>query len=142
MLTFCFAITNAQKKINFDEGWKFHFGNSVNPEKDFNYGSTLLFHKSNVFETTIISPKFVDTTWTKINVPHDWVVELPFVKSATHEMDSHGYKPVGGLYPETSIGWYRKHFSIDKKDEGKRFEIQFDGVYRNAALWKIGRAHV
>ena len=138
LLTFCFAITNAQKKINFDEGWKFHFGNSVNPEKDFNYGSTLLFHKSNVFETTIISPKFVDTTWTKINVPHDWVVELPFVKSATHEMDSHGYKPVGGLYPETSIGWYRKHFSIDKKDEGKRFEIQFDGVYRNAAIWLNG----
>ncbi|MDN3678310.1 beta-galactosidase GalA [Flavobacterium paronense] len=138
LLFLCFAFADAQKKINFDEGWKFHFGNSANPEKDFDYGNKLLFHKSNVFETTIVSPKFVDSTWTKVDVPHDWVVALPFIKSATHEMDSHGYKPVGGLYPETSIGWYRKHFSIDKKDEGKRFEIQFDGVYRNAAVWVNG----
>lgn len=137
-LLFCFALAKAQKKINFDEGWKFHFGNSANPEKDFDYGSKLLFHKSNVFEKTIVNPKFVDTTWTKVDIPHDWVVALPFVKSSTHEMDSHGYKPVGGLYPETSIGWYRKHFSADKKDEGKRFEIQFDGVYRNAAIWVNG----
>lgn len=137
-LLFCLAIANAQKKINFDEGWKFHFGNSATPDKDFDYGNKLLFHKSNVFDTTIISPKFVDSTWAKVDVPHDWVVALPFVKSSTHEMDSHGYKPVGALYPETSIGWYRKHFSIDKKDEEKRFEIQFDGVYRNAAIWVNG----
>lgn len=137
-LLFCCLLANAQKKINFDEGWKFHFGNSANPDKDFDYGNKLLFHKSNVFDTTIINPKFVDTAWAKVDVPHDWVVALPFVKSATHEMDSHGYKPVGALYPETSIGWYRKHFSIDKKDEGKHFEIQFDGVYRNAAIWVNG----
>lgn len=129
---------NAQQKINLDEGWKFHFGHAANPDKDFNYGNKLLFHKSNVFETTIVSPKFVDTTWTNINVPHDWVVALPFVKSTTHEMDTHGYKPVGSAYPETSIGWYRKHFSVDKKDEDKRFELQFDGIYRNAAIWING----
>jgi beta-galactosidase len=138
VLLLCFSLANAQKKINFDEDWKFHFGNSANPDKDFDYGNTLLFHKSNVFDTTIINPRFVDTAWTKVSVPHDWVVELPFVKSATHAMDSHGYKPVGGLYPETSIGWYRKHFSVDKKDEGKRFEIQFDGIYRNAIIWLNG----
>lgn len=138
LLLLCFAFANAQKKFNFDEGWKFHFGNSANPDKDFDYGNKLLFHKSNVFETTVVSPKFVDTTWTKINIPHDWVVELPFVKSTTHEMDTHGYKPVGSAYPETSIGWYRKHFTINKKDQGKRFEIQFDGIYRNAAIWVNG----
>ena len=128
----------AQEKINLDEDWKFHFGNSSNPEKDFDYGNTLLFHKSNVYETTIVSPKFVDTAWSKINVPHDWVAELPFVKSTTHEMDSHGYKPVGAAYPETSIGWYRKHFNVDKSKSNKRFEIQFDGIYRNASIWVNG----
>ena len=130
--------TNAQEKISLDENWKFHFGNSANPDKDFDYGNVLLFHKSNVFETTVINPKYVDTSWSKINVPHDWVVELPFVQSTTHEMDSHGYKPVGGNYPETSIGWYRKHFNVDKSKINKRFEIQFDGIYRNAEIWMNG----
>lgn len=129
---------NSQKKINLDEDWKFHFGNAADVTKDFDYGKTALLHKSNVFATTIVHPKFVDTTWTKIAVPHDWVVGLPFVKSDQVEMDSHGYKPVGGMYPETSIGWYRKHFAVDKNDEGKRFEIQFDGIYRNAEIWVNG----
>ncbi len=138
-LLFCsINLAKAQEKISLDEDWKFHFGNASNPDKDFDYGSKLMLHKSNVFETTIVSPKFIDTTWTKINVPHDWLVELPFVKSATHEMDSHGYKPLGRAYPETSIGWYRKHFNVDKLKRDKRFEIQFDGIYRNAEIWLNG----
>ena len=51
---------------------------------------------------------------------------------------SHGYKPVGGLFPETSIGWYRKHFYVDKKDSGQRFQIQFDGIFRDANIWING----
>lgn len=129
---------NAQEKISLDEDWRFHFGHASNPEKDFDYSNKLLHHKSNVYETTIVNPKYIDTTWRKINVPHDWVVELPFVKSSTHEMDSHGYKPIGGPYPETSIGWYRKHFTVEKLKNNKRFELQFDGIYRNAAIWLNG----
>jgi beta-galactosidase len=137
---FLFTITNvmAQEKISLDEDWKFHFGHAANVEKDFDYSKTALLHKSNVFATTIVHPKFVDSTWQKINVPHDWAVELTFVKSEQVEMDSHGYKPVGGAYPETSIGWYRKHFSVDKSKSNKRFELQFDGIYRNAEIWLNG----
>ena len=140
IILFLFAITNimAQEKISLDEDWKFHFGHAANAEKDFDYSKTALLHKSNVYATTIVHPKFVDSTWQKINVPHDWLVELPFVKSEQVEMDSHGYKPVGGAYPETSIGWYRKHFSVDKSKSNKRFEIQFDGIYRNAEIWLNG----
>lgn len=133
-----FTFVTAQEKTSLDEDWRFHFGNSSNPDKDFDYGNTLLFHKSNVYETTIVSPKFIDTAWSKVNVPHDWLVQLPFVQSTTHAMDSHGYKPVGATYPETSIGWYRKHFSVDKKNSAKRFELQFDGIYRNAEIWLNG----
>lgn len=131
-------LASAQQKISLDADWRFHFGHAANPDKDFDYGNQLLFHKSNVYETTVVSPKFIDTTWRKISVPHDWVVELPFVKSDAHAMDSHGYKPVGSAYPETSIGWYRKHFTVDKKQADKRFELQFDGIYRNATIWING----
>jgi beta-galactosidase len=140
IIFFLFAITNvmAQEKISLDEDWKFHFGHAANVEKDFDYSKTALLHKSNVYATTIVHTKFIDSTWQKINVPHDWLVELPFVKSEQVEMDSHGYKPVGGAYPETSIGWYRKHFSVDKSKSNKRFELQFDGIYRNAEIWLNG----
>jgi len=127
-----------QQKISLDADWKFHFGNASQPAQDFDYGNTLLLHKSNVYEPTIVSPKYVDSTWRSLNVPHDWVVGLPFVSSTTPEMDSHGYKPVGGPYPETSIGWYRKHFTVDKTQEDQRYELQFDGIYRNAAIWING----
>ncbi len=128
----------AQEKISLDEGWKFHFGNAAHPEKDFDYSTISLFHKSNVFTTTVINPKFVDTSWTTVNVPHDWAVALSFQNTTSFDIESHGYKTIGGLYPETSIGWYRKHFSVSKSKSDKRFEIQFDGIYRNATVWING----
>jgi len=131
-------MATAQNRVNLDEGWKFHFGNAADPEKDFDYSKVALFLKSNVFATTVVNPKFIDTAWTSINLPHDWVVALPFQNSPLAEMEAHGYKPVGGLYPENSIGWYRKHFSVDKAAKDKRFEIQFDGIYRNATIWVNG----
>lgn len=138
VFVFCSIMSFSQQKLSLDENWKFHFGHAADASKDFEYANKLLFHKSNVYETTVVSPKFIDTTWTTVTLPHDWLTTLPFVKSDTHEMDSHGYKPVGGPYPETSIGWYRKHFNVQNSDRDKRFEIQFDGIYRNASIWLNG----
>jgi beta-galactosidase len=138
LLLLCFVFANAQKKINFDEGWKFHFGHAANPDKDFNYSTTTIYSKSGGAAKTAIDPKFADSTWTNINLPHDWAVALPFENSPSFDVESHGYKPVGGFYPETSIGWYRKHFSVDKANANKRFEIQFDGIFRNATIWVNG----
>src|SRR6476620_10341507 len=135
LLLLCFVFVNAQKKINFDEGWKFHFGHAADPDKDFNYSTATIYSKSGGAAKTAIDAKFADTTWTNVTLPHDWAVELPFEYSPSFDVESHGYKPVGGLYPETSIGWYRKHFGIEKADSDKRFEIQFDGIFRNATIW-------
>ncbi|WP_395064195.1 beta-galactosidase GalA [Flavobacterium sp.] len=129
---------NAQKKINLNEDWKFHFGHAANPDKDFNYSTATIFSKSGAAVNTAIDSKFIDTTWTSVNLPHDWAVDLPFQNSDNFDVQSHGYKPVGGFYPETSIGWYRKHFLVTKDASNSRFEIQFDGIYRNASIWING----
>jgi beta-galactosidase len=126
-------ITN--RHINFDEDWKFHFGNAGDPSKDFNYSVANIFSKTGKAEGSAIDNKFNDTSWRSLNLPHDWVVELPFVNSPNFDVMAHGYKPVGGLFPETSVGWYRKHFVIDKRDSGQRFQIQFDGIFRDANVW-------
>src|SRR5258706_3725658 len=136
---FCSAQNVLQNRhINFDEDWRFHFGNASDPLKDFNYSIVNIFSKTGKAEGTAIDIKFIDTAWRTLDLPHDWAVELPFANSQNFDVMAHGYKPVGGLFPETSIGWYRKHFLVDKKDSGQRFQIQFDGIFRNANIWLNG----
>jgi beta-galactosidase len=137
ILAFVFNA-HAQQKINFDNDWRFHFGHANDPEKDFNYSLSTIFSKSGSAVGTAIDPKYNDSLWRKLNVPHDWAVELPFVNKDNFDVQSHGYKPVGGFFPETSIGWYRKHFNINKSDSGSRFQLQFDGIFRNASVWVNG----
>jgi beta-galactosidase len=134
----CCTPTNAQKKINLDEGWKFSFGHAANPEKDFNYSLATIFSKSGGAAKTAIEPRFNDSSWRSLDLPHDWAVELPFVNHPSFDVESHGYKPVGGYFPETSIGWYRKKFRVAVADSGNRFQIQFDGIFRNANIWVNG----
>ncbi|MBL7743236.1 MAG: glycosyl hydrolase 53 family protein [Chitinophagaceae bacterium] len=132
-------ISSAQRqKINFDNDWRFHFGHAADPEKDFNYSIATIFSKSGGAANTAIDLRFKDSAWKRLNLPHDWAVELPFVNVNNRDVESHGYKPVGGLFPETSIGWYRKHFTIARADSGQRFQIQFDGIFRDANIWVNG----
>ncbi|MBD3750748.1 MAG: glycosyl hydrolase 53 family protein [Sphingobacteriales bacterium] len=132
------TFAQSRKHILLDRDWTFHLGNASDPAKDFNYGIANLFSKSGKAEGTAIDPKFKDVDWQKIDLPHDWAVTLPFVNSPNFDVMSHGYKPVGALFPETSIGWYRKRFSVNKADSGQRFQIQFDGIYRDAMIWING----
>jgi beta-galactosidase len=146
----CFAQTNPREQpdprdqsnpraqTNIDDNWKFHFGNAADPGKDFSYGISTIFSKSGGARGTAIDARFNDSTWRTLDLPHDWAVELPFSHSPSFEVESHGYKPVGGLFPETSIGWYRKHFSVAGADSGRRFQLQFDGIFRDAKVWING----
>src|SRR5829696_2393651 len=127
-----------RKKTSMDANWRFNFGHAGRPDKDFNYGITTIFSKSGGAAKTAIDPAFNDSGWRQLNIPHDWAVELPFVNVANADVTSHGYKPVGGLFPETSIGWYRKRFTVAPKDSGNRFQLQFDGIFRDARIWLNG----
>ncbi len=144
-LLFCFVFvlsftaTYSQRiQSNFDNNWQFHLGHAADASKDFNYTIANIFAKSGKAEGTAIDPKFNDSSWRRLNLPHDWAIELPFEFSPNFDVMSHGYRPVGGLYPQNSVGWYRKHFAVNKADSGHRFIIQFDGVFRNADFWING----
>jgi beta-galactosidase len=137
------SITSAQnisprQRINFDDDWKFHLGHAADPSKDFNYGVANIFAKTGVAVGTPITQRFDDKEWSSVDLPHDWAVELPFANVNNPDVMSHGYKPVGGLFPETSIGWYRKHFTVARSDSGQRLRLQFDGVFRDANFWLNG----
>jgi beta-galactosidase len=135
----CALVASAQRQHrSLDDGWRFHFGNAADPAKDFNYGTVAIFSKSGKAEGTAIAPDFDDRDWREMSVPHDWAVELPFENSSDFDVMAHGYKPVGGHYPATSIGWYRKRFVVAPADSGQRFVLQFDGIFRDSRVWVNG----
>ncbi|HEY6900855.1 MAG TPA: beta-galactosidase GalA [Puia sp.] len=121
--------------INFDDGWKFHPGHAADPHRDFNYGIGNILAKTGDAANTCIKMEFDDRAWTPVQLPHDWVVGLPFAHVSNNDVDAHGYHAVGALFPENSIGWYRKTWTVDRKDSGKRFVLQFDGIFRDSKVW-------
>ncbi len=134
-----FAQTVPRQHLNIDADWKFHLGHAADAGKDFNYSINNIFAKSGAqWGTSATDAAFKDSAWASVNLPHDWAVELPFVYADDANVDSHGYKPVGGLFPATSVGWYRKHFKVNRADSGSRFQLQFDGIFRDANIWVNG----
>jgi beta-galactosidase len=127
----------ARAKLSLDKDWKFHLGDASSPEGDFGYGTGMLFGKSGE-AVGAIDTSFNDSTWRTVDLPHDWVVELDFLNVKDRNLRDHGYKPVGRLYPKTSIGWYRHSFFIPAEDRGKQLAIKFDGVFRDSKVWLNG----
>jgi beta-galactosidase len=124
-----------RERLLFDFGWKFFQGHASDPLRDLGFGMGQGdFAKSG--ELWFSTAKFDDSKWRDLNLPHDWAVELPFVHD--EEQNSHGYKPLGRRYPETSIGWYRRTFDIPKEDEGRRITVEFDGAFRSALVFLNG----
>ena len=94
------------RSMDFDSNWKFYLGDASGAE-------------SEVYD---------DSSWSQVNLPHDYSIEQDTTKSGEAES---GYR-LGG------IGWYRKHFVVEKNMEGKELRIDFGGVYMNATVWING----
>ncbi|HZQ95788.1 MAG TPA: beta-galactosidase GalA [Candidatus Sulfotelmatobacter sp.] len=124
-----------RERLLFDFGWKFLQGHGADPLRDLGFGMGQGdFAKSGEFE--FATAKLDDAKWRPLNLPHDWAVELPFVRD--EEQQSHGYKPLGRRYPETSIGWYRRTFDLSSEDAGRRISVEFDGAFRSALVFLNG----
>src|SRR5271157_993643 len=129
------AAVAPREQLLFDFGWKFQFGHGSDPARDLGFGNGQGdFAKTGDFEFS--KAKFDDSKWRALNLPHDWAVELPFVRDEAQQ--SHGYKPIGRRYPETSVGWYRREFEIPASDLGRRIAVEFDGAFRDVLVFVNG----
>ena len=97
-----------RKTVNFDNDWRFLKSDSGGAE----------------------NPLFDDSSWRKLDLPHDWSIEGPYDKTNPTGRGG-GYLPAG-------IGWYRKDFTISEADRGKKFFIEFDGIMANSDVWING----
>jgi beta-galactosidase len=124
-----------REQLLLDFGWKFTFGHGSDPARDLGFGKNLEdFAKTADFKFAQVG--YDDSKWRALSLPHDWAVELPFVRDEA--LQSHGYKPLGRRYPETSVGWYRKEFEIPASDAGRRVNLEFDGAFRDVLVFVNG----
>src|SRR5581483_1074835 len=118
--------TAPRERLLLDFGWKFHLGNEWGSGKN-------LAKSGSSFGPAAAG--FSDASWRVVDLPHDWAVELPF----DHHADAgHGFKPIGNGFPQNSVAWYRRSFTLPSSDAGKRLWLEFDGVFRAATVFVNG----
>ena len=126
---------NRRERLLFDFGWKFHLGCDLAALHELGSADGLdAFAKTGDF--AFATESFDDSGWRTLDLPHDWAVELPFFHD--ENLQSHGYKPLGRNYRDTSIGWYRRTFGVGAADANRRTVVEFDGVFRSAMVFLNG----
>ena len=60
-----------------------------------------------------------DSGWSEISLPHDWAISQAF---------DHNLPANTGKLPWKGVGWYRKNFELDPKQEGQQIYLIFDGI--------------
>jgi beta-galactosidase len=125
------AADAPRERLRFDSDWRFHLGN------EWGLGQNLAKAATGFGPA---STSFSDASWRRVDLPHDWAIELPFDPKAD---TSHGFKALGEAYPQNSVGWYRRTFTLPAGDAGRRIWLEFDGVYRDSTVfvngWCLGR---
>jgi beta-galactosidase len=80
-----------------------------------------------------VKADFNDSSWEKVNLPHDWAIKGPFLEGPNSEVN-------GGMgrLPSHGVAWYRKKLDIPASDKGKSFFLEIDGAMSYAIVWLNG----
>src|SRR5215469_8604057 len=153
-----------RERILIDSGWKFHLGDPTDitnasetnvtyypeisdleklqlrdvsgPTSETNL-MTLRPSLTGLGENvSFVQPNYDDRAWQPINLPHDWVVDLPFSSGGDK---GHGYKAgIDGVTSSNTVAWYRRTFALPASYANQTVSLEFDGVYRNCLVWLNG----
>src|SRR5580658_1467657 len=120
------ADPSPRERLLLDFGWKFHLGDDWELSERLDKGGV---------NPGPAGRTFSDAHWRVVNLPHDWLPELPF---DSHANPDHGFKPFGPGYRSNSVAWYRRTFPLPDEDRTRRLMLEFDGVYRNGNVFFNG----
>ena len=113
-----FAANSPRKIVSLDSDWLFHLGDITNASNGSN----------DVRQ------------WSRVDVPHDYVVEGAFVPTNRFSypgMNSSWFSLHGFLPVQPAL--YRKTVSIPSNAKNKRLWLEFDGVFSNSRYWLNGQ---
>ena len=111
----------------------------INSNRETNFNTDWQFIRSDISGAE--HPGFDDSDWRSLDLPHDYSIEDLPEKAGVKQIGPFSEESAGGASTGHVVGgtaWYRKHFVLDKTDEGKCVKILFDGVYMNADVWING----
>ena len=77
-----------------------------------------------------VQPDFDDRSWQQVDLPHDWAIAGPFIRSGGGGM---------GRLPTAGVGWYRKELNLPATDSGRSIFLDVDGAMSYAAVWLNGQ---
>ncbi len=97
------------RRVSFDSAWRFSKGENPGAEQ----------------------PRFDDSGWRLLDLPHDWAIEGPFdPKISPHQAS----------LPSFGVAWYRKRFAVPESARGRyHYAIEIDGAMANATVFLNGR---
>jgi beta-galactosidase len=81
-----------------------------------------------------VQSDFDDSSWERVNLPHDWAIKGPFFKGPDAEVG-------GGMgrLPSPGVAWYRKKLDIPASDTGKSIFLDVDGAMSYCLVWLNGQ---
>ncbi|MEQ1761813.1 MAG: sugar-binding domain-containing protein, partial [Pyrinomonadaceae bacterium] len=144
------AAQSVRDRVSFNENWRFQKDDPRGVEGLLSYPTIKDWVRSTGNEfvltsTAVKSPRpsgnlgekvaytradFNDSSWRRLNLPHDWAIEGDFVQEL---------RAGTGKRPFEGVGWYRKTFSIAQQDKGKQIYIDFDGAMAYSTVWLNGQ---
>ena len=102
-----------RERVSFNGDWRFHKLEASEPSADL----------------APADPGFDDSHWRRLNLPHDWAIEGPFMSDLPNST---------GMLPSAGVGWYRKHFDAAVSDRDRRVFLDIDGAMSHAQVWLNG----
>jgi beta-galactosidase len=84
----------------------------------------------------VADAKFDDSTWQLVNVPHDWVVELPFTEGFIFRITEQSRWGVS--IPIQASDGIAAALPCPRRMRSRSFFLRFDGIFRKALLMLNG----
>ena len=80
-----------------------------------------------------VQGNFDDSSWEKVNLPHDWAIKGPFQTGSNPEVG-------GGMgrLPVNGVAWYRRKLDIPESDSGLSIFLDIDGAMSYTIVWLNG----
>ncbi|KAM7196272.1 glycoside hydrolase [Naviculisporaceae sp. PSN 640] len=141
------AKSTGRGRISINAGWRFQRFTSNPDSLSYNTLKSFILPSGNDFiagskrqkpsatapgaDIKFVQANFDDSSWTQLNLPHDWAIKGPF--------GAPGVSSGMGKLPSNGVGWYRKNLTFTTDDAKKTVYLDIDGAMSYSAVWLNGK---